>query len=160
MTNSKLHTRFLNWWLRQKIDADGGFSLTEALVAIIVLAIAFTVNLQFLVTLKIKNLEQEIETAAVSLSKEIMDDIRYKLQTDLNNYTQGLSQPPPFERAGYQFNADVYVCTSEPTIASDQTVTCISGGTTDIRYIVVQVIDGGRKNEKLYTVESVFTKLQ
>ena len=160
MTNSRLHPRFLNWWLRQKIDAEGGFSLTEALVAVIVVTIAFTINLQFLVTLKIKNLEQEIETAAVSLSKEIMDDIRYKLQTNLNNYTQGQSQQTNIYSSGYKFNADVYVCTSEPTIASDQTVTCTSGGTTDIRYIVVQVIDGGRKNEKLYTVESVFTKLQ
>lgn len=159
MINSKLHPRFLYWWLRQKIDSEAGFSLTEALVAIVVLTIAFAINLQFLVALKIKTLENEIETAAISVSKEVMDDIRYKLQTDLNNYPQGQSQQVA-SSSGYDFDVDVYVCTSEPTIAVNQSVSCSSGGTSDIRYIVVQVIDGARKNEKLYTVESVFTKIR
>ena len=144
MTKSKLSSQLFRWWTKQRNNSQTGFSLTEALVAIIVLTIAFTINLQFLTSLKIKNLEQEIETAAVSVSKEIMDDIRYKLQTNLNNYPQGLSQKA-VSSSGYNFNADIYVCTSEPVISINQTVSCTSGGNSDIRYIVVQIIDGGRK---------------
>lgn len=155
--------------IKEKKSLEAGFSLIEALVAIITLGIAFGLNLQFLATLQIANIEQKRETAAISASKQLMDEARYLLQSDLDNPFYA-TKPTTFSDvtqsqtglSNYELDADVYVCKDVPTIATtnnDQTVNCPGSGSDDIRYVVVQIIYKPT-NEKIYTIQSAFTRLQ
>jgi prepilin-type N-terminal cleavage/methylation domain-containing protein len=65
------------YFLIQKRKQPQGFSFVEVLVAMTILSLAFAINLQFLLTLKIQNLEQKNTMGAVSLTKEILDELRY-----------------------------------------------------------------------------------
>ncbi|MGI0480207.1 type IV pilus modification PilV family protein [Geminocystis sp. CENA526] len=147
--------------LSKKKNLEGGFSFLESIVAILVLSMAFAFNLQFLVFLKIENLKQEIQTGAVSLSKEILDDIRYRLSNNIGGVTSGKTQILNKNSFGYDYNADIYVCHTEPTLDAQNTVTtCPTTTDSNIRYIVVQILDKNRNNEKVYTVQTIFTTLQ
>lgn len=154
-----------------------GFTLIECLVAVMMLGIAFGINLQFLALLKIQNIKQEILTGAVTISKNTLDDMRVKLVNNLDtlsvtggtprkltNITQSaridlpetglqdyIAQKKPEDN--YIYEVSYYICTNEPTI--DETTstvsTCPSGANDNARYIVVQVLDPNRKlpnNEK------------
>lgn len=153
--------------LKNKTESEAGFSLIEALVAIVILGLAFAFNLQFLATLQINNIRQKIETVAVSASKEIMDDVRYNLQNDFTNssYIIGQNPPIPIRRAnqpgssGYDLDADVYVCLDQPTINNDLSVDCPTTGNNTINYVVVQIIYEP-SDEEVYTVQSAFSRLQ
>ena len=173
MKNWFQHYNFLNRALKRKNphDSEQGFTLLESLAATIILTIAFTLNLQFILALKVKNLEQELQTAAVSVSKEILEDIRFQLRSDIAGYDSSPKNLDENEdggydlsRDGYDFNADIFLCTNEPSINDIKVVSNCTSPTSssdeDIRYVVVQIIDRGRKNETLYTVETVFTTLQ
>ncbi|BAQ64565.1 type II secretion system protein [Geminocystis sp. NIES-3709] len=149
------------YFLTRKKDREKGFSFLESLTAILVLSIAFAVNLQFLVVLKIQNLKQEVQTGAVSVSKEILDDLRYRLSNNLGTVASGKTEITNRSSFGYSYDADVYVCNNEPTIDAQNTVTaCPTATGSNIRYIVVQVLDKKRNNEKVYTVQTIFTTLQ
>lgn len=155
-------THKLKYYLLNQIkNREKGFSFLENIVAILILSIAFALNLQFLVFLKIQNLKQEIQTGAVSLSKEIMEDLRYQLSNNLGAVTSGKTQILNKNSFGYTYNADIYVCNQEPTLNPQNTVTnCPTSTASNVRYIVVQILDKNRNNEKIYTVQNIFTTLQ
>ena len=174
MKHSSKYYSFFNWLLKKQKKSEQGFTLTENLVAFLVITTGFIVNLQFIVALQIRNLQQEIQTAAVSEAKLILDDIRFRLRSNLDNYDQGrieidyqsaLSDTYGYEleSRGFEFDALVHVCTNKPTISDDRVVdsaTCSTTGSPNVRYVVVQIIDRGRQNETLYTSETVFTPLR
>jgi prepilin-type N-terminal cleavage/methylation domain-containing protein len=151
-----------SYFLNSKKNNQHGFTLLECLVAVLTLGIAFALNLQFLTLLKIGNLKQEIKTGAVALSKGILDDMRYKLSDDIANLTLGKTQVSNQTSFGYIYDADIYVCTGDPSINNQNQVTSCptANEENDIRYIVVQIIDKKRNNEKVYTVQTSFAKLQ
>lgn len=168
--------------LTQKKKPPEGFSFVETIVAMTILSIAFAINLQFLVLLKIENLNQEIKTSAVSLSKEILDGLRYELKSNLDNQNikfrnrttfftnPGLTQldltdVEKKDFGGYGYKTKVYICKDQPTIDSANNVTCTNTAAKDIRHIVVQIfspnIDTKTKtNELVYTAQTTFTTLQ
>jgi prepilin-type N-terminal cleavage/methylation domain-containing protein len=154
-----------------------GFSLTECLVAVTMLGIAFGINLQFLAFLKIQNINQEILTGAVTISRNTLDDMRVKMASDLDtlsitgntprklrNVTQSaridlpkiglqdyITQKKPEDN--YIYEVSYYICTDDPEIDEETNTvsSCASGANDNARYIVVQVLDPNRKlqnNEK------------
>ena len=162
MNKQHLLLMLTSYFLNLKKNHQRGFTVIESLTAISILGITFSINLQFLIFLKIQNLKQEIKTGAVALSKEILDDVRYQLKDSTSNLTLGQTQLTDQTSLGYIYDADIYVCSDKPSIdAQNQVTNCpTSIGEVDIRHIVVQVIDKKRNNEKVYTVETAFTKLQ
>jgi len=159
--NNYLIKKLKNPVLSQQKTLEEGFSFLECIAAILILSIAFAFNMQFLVFLKIENLKQEIQTGAVSLSKEILDDLRYRLGNNVGGITSGKTQILNKNMFGYDYNADIYVCHTEPTLNAQNTVTaCPTATASNVRYIVVQILDKNRNNEKVYTVQTIFTALQ
>ncbi|WP_373478308.1 prepilin-type N-terminal cleavage/methylation domain-containing protein [Geminocystis sp.] len=155
------------YFLIQKRKQTQGFSFIEVLVAITVLSIAFAVNLQFLLALKIQNLEQKTTMGAVSLTKEILDGLRYDWRKDVDTssvFKQTRSATTPIvttpinntgtteftlsdDRAkdfgGYKYKVVINICSNEPTVTDDVVSNCLSTS-EDIKYVVVQI-----KNKKL-----------
>lgn len=161
----------LKHWLIKYRNREEGFTFLECLVAIVILSMAFAFNGQMVLMLKIQNLQQEIETAAVSVGKDVLDDLRFQLGKNITNVDVTGNTPDTISDRtsfGHTFDADVYVCTDPPTVETDTNnpnqlkVTDCPSASTDvlIRYIVVQVIDKKRNNEKIYTVQTNFAQLQ
>jgi prepilin-type N-terminal cleavage/methylation domain-containing protein len=161
----------LKHWLIKYRNREEGFTFLECIVAIVILSMAFAFNGQMVLMLKLQNLEQEIETAAVSVGKDVLDDLRFQLGKNITNVDVTGNTPDMITDRisfGHTFDADVYVCTDPPTVETDTDnpnqlkVTDCPSASTDalIRYIVVQVIDKKRNNEKIYTVQTNFAQLQ
>lgn len=84
MNKPYFHTKLKYYLLTNKKKPPEGFSFIEVIIAMIILSIAFAINLQFLLLLKVENLEAKITTGAVSVSKEIIEGIRYNFRENLN----------------------------------------------------------------------------
>ncbi|WP_330205068.1 prepilin-type N-terminal cleavage/methylation domain-containing protein [Cyanobacterium sp. Dongsha4] len=166
----------LKHWLIKYRNREEGFTFLECLVAIIVLSMAFALNGQMVLMLKMQNLKQEIESAAVAVGKDVLDDLRFQLGKNVTNVTVTGNTPTTLADRisfGHTFDANVYVCTDNPTVEDEidpqtgkptgqiKVSNCPSSSTDRlIRYIVVQVIDKKRDNEKIYTVQTNFAQLQ
>lgn len=172
--NKKYQLIFYKHYLFSRKNHQKGFSMLEALAAIMILSIAFAVNLQLLMLLKIQSLNQEIKTGAIAVSKEILDDLRYQIKDSvddlsyidnttskdykLGNTPNSLKDKTSF---GYSYDADVYLCTDEPTIDDANKVTsCPTADNDSTRYIVVQIFKKDKPNEKIYTVQTALTTVQ
>lgn len=162
----------LKHWLIKYRNREEGFTFLECLVAIIILSMAFAFNGQMVLMLKMQNLKQEIESAAVAVGKDVLDDLRFQLGKNINNVSVTGNTPTTLTDRisfGHTFDADVYVCTDPPTVETDtdnpnqlKVSNCPSGSTDAlIRYIVVQVIDKKKETmKKIYTVQTNFAQLQ
>lgn len=172
--NKKSQLIVCKYYLFSRKNHQKGFSMLEALAAIMVLSIAFAVNLQLLALLKIQSLKQEIKTGAVAVSKEILDDLRYQIKDSvddlfyidktvkkeyqLGNNPNSLKDKTSF---GYDYDADVYLCTGEPTIGDTNKVTsCPTADNDSARYIIVQIFRKDKPNEKIYTVQTALTTVK
>lgn len=131
-----------------------GLSLLEVLIAMFILSTVFLLNFQALLLLKLENIEQEIETGAVALSKELLDDLRVQ-----KNLQPGTINQTNLTSFGYSYDTTIYICTQTPTINTQNIVTSCSNTinpANPIRYIVLLV---KRNNETIYTVQTIFTEL-
>lgn len=165
----------------QKKKQQQGFSFIETMVAMTILSIAFAMNLQFLVLLKIENINQEIKTGAVSLSKEILDGLRYQFRdnftstlkfrnTTINNTgatTFQLTDTEKTDFGGYKYKVTVNICLDKPTIdpTTKSVTSCTTTGTANNRYMVLQIFSPNintntNTNEQVYVLETTFTTLQ
>jgi prepilin-type N-terminal cleavage/methylation domain-containing protein len=165
MTQKNFSSRLKYYLLRVKNKPSEGFSLIEIMVAMTMLSLAFAVNLQFLLLLKVQNLDQELTAGAVSITKEILEGsrARWKLgsvaetprfrQTPtsvtpivnqpLSNpgtTTFSLSDARKQDFGGYKYNIVVNICTNEnPTITDGVVSNCQSNSSSDNRTVIVQV---------------------
>ncbi|WP_083879522.1 type IV pilus modification PilV family protein [Geminocystis herdmanii] len=144
MTKPNFSSQLKYYLLTHKKKPPEGFSLVEIMVAMTILSIAFAINLQFLLLLRIQNLEQKVVTGAVSLSREILEGTRARwnttvetipqfrqtptsvtpiVTTNLNNpgtTTFALSEGRRKDFGGYKYNVVVNICSNEdPTIIDD-----------------------------------------
>ena len=139
-------------WFKKK--QQQGFSLLEVLIATMILSTALLLNLPALLLFQLQKVEQEIETGAVALSKEVLDDLRVQ-----KSLTPGTINQTNLSSFGYTYDTTVYICTQTPTIDTKNIVTSCSSTidpSNPIRYIVLLV---KRNNETIYTVQTVFTEL-
>ncbi|MBL1209877.1 prepilin-type N-terminal cleavage/methylation domain-containing protein [Geminocystis sp. GBBB08] len=163
--------------LTRKKKPPEGFSFIETMVAMTILSIAFAVNLQFLLLLKVENLDQKITIGAVSLSKEILEGIRYDFKDDLNAtpqfiQTSTLTIPTPTtivktninrigtttfqlsddrknDFGGYKYKVVINICSNDdPNITNNVVSNCLTNTASNIRYIIVQI-----KNPKVIKYE-------
>lgn len=163
MNKPYFHTKLKYYLLTNKKKPPEGFSFIEVIIAMIILSIAFAINLQFLLLLKVQNLESKITTGAVSVSKEIIEGIRYNFRENLNttptfrqtptlttpivNTTINNMGPTTFELSdarkadfgGYKYKVVVNICSNEPTITNNVVDNCQTNAASNTRTIVVQV---------------------
>lgn len=154
-------------------NQEGGFTFLECIVAILILSLALALNGQLVLMLKMQNLQQQIKTAAVAVSRERLDDLRGQLGKNINAFPVTGNTPktdPSWDRDvfGRTLFPQIYICTEPPTIDEDpdkpyqlKVINCPNTTSNRaIRYIVVQVLDRGRNNERIYTVQTNLAQLQ
>jgi prepilin-type N-terminal cleavage/methylation domain-containing protein len=164
MTKKNFSSRLKYYLLTVKNKSREGFSLIEVIVAMAVLSLAFAVNLQFLLLLKIQNLDKEVTTGAVSITKEILEGSRARWKfnlTDIPRFRQTPTSVTPIvdqplnnpgtttftlsdarkqDFGGYKYNIVVNICTNEdPTITDGVVSDCQSSTPSDNRTVIVQV---------------------
>lgn len=141
MTKRSFSSQLKYYLLTHTKKPPEGFSFIEALIAIAILSIAFTINLQLFLLLKIQNVEQKVTTGAVSLSKEVLEGIRFQTRSDVEgklefrtttvgetpvekeiaNPGETEIKPEDFsderrlEFGGFNYTVIVNVCTNSPT---------------------------------------------
>lgn len=132
-----------------------GSTLTENLAAMSILTVTLGAMFPAFMIEKEQNINQRILTGAVALSKETLDDLR---RQKILNIPLGQSSSTK-EKSGYSYALTQYVCTEQPTINTDESVSCSTTVLSDsnLRYILVNIEKNGKK---IYTVETVFTKLR
>ncbi|BAQ60595.1 hypothetical protein GM3708_1001 [Geminocystis sp. NIES-3708] len=155
MTKHNFFSQLKYYFFTHKKKSPEGFSFIETIVAMTILSIAFAINLQFLLMLKVQNLEQKITTGAVSLSKEILEGIRYdfretfdtipKFRTKtINKLGSTIFQLTDNEKkdfGGYKYKVVVTICSNEyPAINNNNVISnCGSNAASNIRSIIIQV---------------------
>lgn len=163
----------LKYWLIKYRKSEEGFTFLECLMAIIVLSLAFALNGQMVLMSKMQNLKQKIESAAVALGRDKLEELRFRLSKDINQVPVTGNTPitdVDYKYFGQTLTPQIYICTNPPTIKEDpdnpnqlKVTNCpnsSSNSSSNIRYIVVQVLARGRNNEKIYTVQGNFAQLQ
>ncbi len=102
-----------------------------------------------------ENISQKILSGAVALSQESLDDLRRK---KILNVPLGQSTSTK-QNLGYSYQITQYVCTQKPIIDIDESVTCSTqvSNQDNLRYVLLKIAKNG---QKIYTVETVFTKLK
>ncbi|MEM8778291.1 MAG: type II secretion system protein [Cyanobacteria bacterium P01_G01_bin.49] len=135
-----------------------GTTLTENLVAMSILTITLGAMFPAFMSQKEQGINQKILAGAVTLSKETLDDLRRQPILNIPLTTE-TPEPIPKEKLGYSYNLTQYVCTEKPVVNADETVTCNTtiSGTSNLRYILLNIEKNGNK---VYTTETVFTKLR
>lgn len=188
MNKPYFHTKLKYYLLTNKKKPPEGFSFIEVIIAMIILSIAFAINLQFLLLLKVENLEAKITTGAVSVSKEIIEGIRYNFRENLNTTptfrqtptlttpivrttinnmgetTFELSEARKADFGGHKYKVVVNICSNEPTITNNVVDNCQTNAASNTRTIVVQVknpkVISSNNNETITDEEHVYYTAQ
>lgn len=131
-----------------------GFSLVEAIGALLILTITLSITGPLFLTQSKNNINNDIRTGAVSLSQQVLDDLRLE-----DSLTPGETTQSNIESLGKTYNYKRYICTDKPTVNNDNTVTCstVVDESNPIRYILVQI---NYHDKTVYTVETIYTDLQ
>ena len=131
-----------------------GFSLIESIVSLLIFVITFSLATPLFVAQQKSNITNEIRTGAVSLSQQVLDNLR--LETTL---TLGETNESNITSLGKSYGYSQFVCTGKPTVNTDNSVSCDT--TVDVsnpmRYILLQV---EYNEETIYTVETIYTDIQ
>lgn len=133
---------------------EQGFSLVEAIAALLILTISFAIAGPLFLAQTKSNIKNEIRTGAVSVSQQILDNLRLE-----SSLTLGETNENNIESLGKVYNYTQFVCTDQPTFNNDRSITCPT--TVDvnnpIRYILLQV---KYYEETIYTVETIYTDIR
>ncbi|AFY38580.1 hypothetical protein Lepto7376_2290 [[Leptolyngbya] sp. PCC 7376] len=148
---------YINNFLFRDIDKkedNGGFSLIESIVSLLIFVITFSLAAPLFVAQQKSNINNEIRTGAVSLSQQVLDNLR--LETSL---TLGETNESSISSLGKEYSYNQFVCSDKPSFNADSSVSCNT--TVDLsnpmRYILLQV---EYNEETIYTVETIYTDIQ
>ncbi len=137
-----------------KPENQTGFSLIESIVSLLIFIVTFSMASPLFVAQQKSNIKNEIQTGAVSLSQQVLDNLR--LETSL---TLGETNESSISSLGRNYGYTQFVCTDRPTVASDNSVSCDT--TVDVnnpmRYILLQI---DYNEETIYTVETIYTDIK
>ena len=137
-----------------KKKKNEGFSLIESVVALLIFVITFSLAAPLFVAQQKNNITNAARTGAVSLSQQVLDNLRLEKTLTLGKTIENnvISQ-------GKQYSYNQHICTAKPTINSDSSVTCseVVDVNNPMRYILLQV---EYNEETIYTVETIYTDIQ
>ena len=137
-----------------KKKKNEGFSLIESVVALLIFVITFSLAAPLFVAQQKSNITNSARTGAVSLSQQVLDNLR--LETTL---TLGETNENSVTSQGKQYNYNQFICTAKPSINTDSSVSCNTtvDASNPMRYILLQV---EYNEETIYTVETIYTEIQ
>ncbi len=138
-----------------KKNQDLGVGLLENVISLVIVTTILSVMIPIFFAEKEQKLNQKILTGAIALSKENLDDLR---RQRILNLPLGESTSQE-DNLGYSYDLKQYICTQEPIINEDESVTCET--TVDIERNLRHVLLKIKKNGKeIYTVQTAFTRLR
>ncbi len=127
-------------WQKQQ----AGFTMMEVLVAMTIMALVSAAMAPVFHQHAKTNTEMEKRTAAVEAAQQILDLLRFSDMTTLP--TSGAGTTQTINTSGYAFSATPYYCRTADLCQS-----------TSTRHITVEI---SYQNEKIYELETVYTKLR
>ena len=132
-----------------------GVGLIENLIAFTIVTTTLSVMIPIFFAEKEQNIKQKFLTGAITLSKEHLDDLRR--QKILNIPLGELTIEKDY--LGYSYYLTQYICTQEPIINADDSVTCptIVDQENNLRHILLSIEKNG---QKIYKVQTAFTRLR
>ncbi|MBA2667278.1 MAG: prepilin-type N-terminal cleavage/methylation domain-containing protein [Trueperaceae bacterium] len=128
--------------LARRIDAQRGFTIIEAIIAVAVIGIIVVGVLPLFINYARINTESEFRTGAVTAAQQVMDRLRFEPFTGW--VASGTVQSIDTDLRTY--DVTITYCTAELTL-------CQSGS----RHVRLEVANSGRT---YYTVESVFSRFE
>lgn len=138
-----------------KKNQDLGVGLLENVISLLIVTTTLSVMIPIFFAEKEQKINQKILTGAIALSKENLDDLR---RQRILNLPLGESTSQE-DNLGYSYDLKQYICTQEPIINEDESVTCET--TVDIERNLRHVLLKIKKNGKeIYTVQTAFTRLR
>lgn len=158
-----MHTKQLLELFRAK-SVGQGFTLTENLVALIILSITLAVMLPAFTNFGLQNAKNRQVSGAVALTNSIMSDLRRQRITELDadlGKTVLTLKPDPENDITYQ--VDQYICANEVSVnVANLAANCSTTTTADnpTRQILLEVKAPNDPNKTIYRVQTVFTNLR
>ncbi|ACB52886.1 hypothetical protein cce_3538 [Crocosphaera subtropica ATCC 51142] len=138
-----------------KKNQDLGAGLLENMISLIIVTTTLSAMIPVFFSQKEQTINQKIVTGAIALSKEHLDDLR---RQRILNIPLGESTTQQ-ENLGYSYDLKQYVCTEEPIINEDESVTCETTVDTEnnLRHVLLRIKKNGKE---IYTVQTAFTRLR
>lgn len=130
--------------MKIKGSSEQGLTLVETLVSLVIFLIILGFMIPMFANQRLNSLEREIETGAVAVSQQVMDELR---QADISNLPSDPAVPVTrvITELGKSYSVTITYC--------QITAFCSS----EARHIRVQVNHHG---QTVYEVETVYTRLQ
>jgi type II secretory pathway pseudopilin PulG len=142
---------------------NGGFTLTENLVSLIILSITITTMMPAFMNFGMQNAKNRQLSAATAITNSIMSDLRRQSVSELN---RNLGETvKTYEQMGNTYQVKKYICTNlvgSPLDANDPSRTCSrTVGENDLaRQILLEVKAPNDSNKTIYRVQTVFSDLR
>ncbi len=132
-----------------------GVGLIENLIAFAIVTTTLSVMIPIFFAEKEQNIKQKFLTGAITLSKEHLDDLR---RQRILNIPLGESTTQQ-DNLGYSYDLKQYICTQEPIINADSSVTCETtvDPENNLRHILLSIEKNGKE---IYKVQTAFTRLR
>ncbi|MFN5515850.1 MAG: type II secretion system protein [Cyanobacteriota bacterium] len=134
-------------------SAPKGFTLTENLVALMILSITLAVMFPAFFSQSMESSKSRRLSGAVTVANSTLNDFRRMTLDELD--TQLGETTEEKEQLGFKYQVTRYVCT-ELTNTSDPGGTCSTAPNNQIRKILVKI---EVNNEPVYNVQTAFTLL-
>ncbi len=133
---------------------EQGFSLIEAMAAMLIVTITLSSIGPMFMQQRQKNVENDILTGAVTLSQQILDDLRRQETLEPGENTES-----NIDSFGRTYDYTQNICTQKPTVSTNGSVTCSTtpNPSSEARYVLLQINNNGKT---VYTVETIYTKVR
>ncbi len=137
-----------------------GFTLTESLVAVIILSLTFSIMLPAFLNFGIENAKGRMRSGAIAVSNSILSDLRKTKFDDLDD--QLGETTTDIEQMGYSYRVTQYICTDlsgSPLDADDPAATCEETvAQNDFSRQILLIVE--INNEPIYRVQTIFSQLK
>lgn len=143
---------------RQRPDAFG-FTLTENLVALLILVITLSAISSGFMGFTMENSNNRILSAAIALANNQLEDLR---RQNISSLTLGATTQPNLTSSDFTYKLIQYICTAQPTNITTTNPTCSTtvDPNNSNRYILIKIQKNNNNYEDVYSIQTVFTKLQ
>ncbi|MGK7882009.1 MAG: type II secretion system protein [Crocosphaera sp.] len=138
-----------------KKNKNLGAGLLENMIALIIVTTTLYVMIPIFLTEKEQKINQKILTGGIALSKEHLDNLRRQRILNIPLGESTIQQ----DNLGYSYDLKQYVCTQEPIINANESVTCETSidSESNLRHVLLRVKKNGKE---IYTVQTAFTRLR
>jgi prepilin-type N-terminal cleavage/methylation domain-containing protein len=142
---------------------DGGFTMTENLIALIILSITLAAMLPAFTNFGLQNAKNRQLSGATAVANNLMSDLRRQSINELNSKLGKTVLTNVPGQNGDKYQVDQYICTKSTTLnPANPAGTCSTtvGENDSARQILLEVKSPNNPNETIYRVQTVFARLR